>query len=239
MKPRYQLALTRSSVAVLLVLSLLLAMRPALTPAQEATTNAEPLFTGETFVGETSDPDTYVAIVLGGVDGEEARPARGYLCDGDVLAVKVWLEGELTGNQLSLTADDGSRLSGMLNSSGIGGVASLGSGDDVLFTAAPATGLAGLYTVELLPDGRLQGSTSEGADLAGALKVAEATDDGWSVYDVTVAGPDGEATELAFSAETPEGEILRTIVLPDGRAKGRESKKHGTHFSSRDVDWSR
>jgi hypothetical protein len=46
------------------------------TLAQEATPSSEPLFTGATFVGETSDPETYVAVVLSGESGDPSRPAH-------------------------------------------------------------------------------------------------------------------------------------------------------------------
>ncbi len=219
----------RVTLTMLLFLPLLAAL-PAPVVAQEGTPNAGALFIGETFVGETSDPDIYVAIVLGGVEGDASRPARSYLCDGMLSTVDVWLEGEAIGDQLSLSAADGGRLKGVLNPSGIGGAATLGSGLDVVFTAQPATGPAGLYTMKLLPGGRLEGDSAAGATIVGAVQAAEATDAGRFLYDVMATEPDGAATAMTISTGTTEEGTFRTIILPDGRAKGQGKTKRGTNW---------
>lgn len=201
--------------------------------AQEATPPAPPL-KGETFVGETSDPETLVAIVLGGEAGAEPRQARGYLCNGLLRTIDVWLTGEAAGGQLTLAAEDGSQLTGMLNQAGIGGGASLGDGTSLVFTAQPASGLAGLYTVAILPDGRMEGASASGGTLTGALAAEEVKDGERFPYDVLVTTPEGETATIAISTATTEEGEFRTIVLPDGRGKGQGRTKRTRDWTDPD-----
>jgi hypothetical protein len=95
------------AIALILVLvSLLGPASPLSTVAQEATPAATPTpFTGETFVGETSDPDTFVAVVVADGDGgDTARQARAYLCNATT--IDVWLIGVVAGDQLDLSSED-------------------------------------------------------------------------------------------------------------------------------------
>ena len=99
----------RTVLRGLLAVGLITVGHPLITSAQESTPAALAPFVGETFVGRTSDPETLVAIVLGDEAGAEPRAARGYLCNGLLRTIDVWLTGEITGDQLTLTAEDGSR----------------------------------------------------------------------------------------------------------------------------------
>lgn len=224
MDPTGLVALIRQcAIAILWLMAL-----PAMTPpvgAEEGTPAPDAPFMGEAFVGETSDPETLVAIVLG---EEEAgvRPARGYLCNGLLRTVDVWLIGEADGVYLSLAAEDGSQLAGILNPAGIGGAVTLGSGENLLFTAPPATGAAGPYTVEMVEGGRLEGSSATGATLIGALQGDGADDSGRFRYDVNVSLLAGGAATLTISTGTTEEGTFRAIVLPSGEGQGQgESKR--------------
>ena len=215
----------RTVVVALMAAGLAFARDPAKILAQEATPSSQPLFTGETFVGETSDPETIVAIVLGEVAGAEPRAARAYLCNGLLRTIDVWFLGEADGDQLTLAAEDGSQLSGVLNAAGIGGGATLPDGRGLLFTALPATGLAGLYTVAMLPDGRMAGESASGGTLGGALAADDVQDGERFPYDVLVTTPEGETAPLTISTATNEEAEFRTILLSDGRGQGQGKTK--------------
>jgi hypothetical protein len=195
--------------------------------AQPATPTA--IFEGATFVGETSEPDIFVAVVLGGQAGEASRPARAYLCDGVDLSVDAWLVGELVGESLELAAEDGSRLTGVANAAGVGGGATLGDGRSVVFTALPATGMAGLYTVTRLADGRMEGISATGARLVGTVSEGSGAGTEAVPYELEITTPAGEVFTLSvWSGSTEEAE-LRTILLADGRQRGRGKTKPGSN----------
>jgi hypothetical protein len=200
---------------------LIAAGHPVVSRAQERTPAALALFVGETFVGETSDPETLVAIVLGDEIGGEPRPARGYLCNGQLRTIDVWLTGELAGDQLTLTAEDGSRLSGVRNATGIAGGATLGDGTSLLFTALPAQGIAGLYTVEMLSEGRMAGRSASGTTLVGALAEDEAPEGGEYPYAVTLTPPTQDAIPLTLTTMTTDEGEFRIILLPTGEGRGQ------------------
>jgi hypothetical protein len=199
-----------------------LASHPVRLFAQEATPAPLARFAGETFVGETSQPDTFVAVVLGA--GEEAR---GYLCDILGRGIEVWLTGTVADDRLALTAADGSVLTGVVNGAGVGGVATLPDERTLVFTALPATKIAGLYTVAVLPDGRLDGVSSGGATLVGALRAEGASPEERTVFDATLTTPEGESVGVTIGTATTEAGAFRTIVLPDGRSRGQGKTKEG------------
>ena len=224
----------RTVMMALIAAGLAMARNPAKILAQEATPAPQPLFTGETFVDETSDPDTFVAIVLGEVAGSAPHKAQGYLCNGLERTIDVWLTGEATVDLVELTADDGSRLSAVVNAAGIGGGATFPDGRGLLFTALPATGLAGLYTVTMTPEGRMAGGSAAGAELAGMLAEEDVSAGATYRYDVTVTTSDGETAEMPiFTRTTEEGEF-RTIILPDGRGKGQGKTKRTMEWTDPD-----
>jgi hypothetical protein len=200
---------------------LIAADHPVVSRAQEATPSALALFVGEIFVGETSDPETLIAIVLGDEAGGEPRPARAYLCNGRLRTIDVWLTGELAGDQLTLTAEDGSRLSGVRNAAGIAGGATLGDGTSLLFTALPAQGIAGLYTVGMLSEGRMEGLSASGATLVGAVAEDEAPEAGGYPYAVTLTPPTQDAIPLTITTATTEEGEFRLILLADGQGRGQ------------------
>ena len=221
----------RTALRALIVAGAAIAHGPRRALAQEATLDALPLFTGETYVGETSDPETFIAVILGGEAGSEPREARGYLCNGLERTIDVWLTGEAEGDLLNLAAEDGSRLSGVLNAAGVGGGATLPGGRSLVFTALPATDLAGLYTVAILPEGRMEGGSAAGGHLTGELAEDAATSGDRYVFDVTITPPDGRVIPMTFSTATTEEGEFRQILLADGRGKGQGKSKKSRNWT--------
>ncbi len=116
------------------------------------------------FVGEVSDfegePEAvpFVAVVAAGPEGEgEERELRAYLCDGR--DINEWFTGMATGNDLDLTSEGGARFEGSLAPEAATGTMTLDDGQSFTFTANPAAGIAGLYNVNLLPDGQVTGTS--------------------------------------------------------------------------------
>jgi hypothetical protein len=210
----------RTVLGVLVATGLLTTFHPRRAGAQ-ATPDALARVSGETFVGETSDPETFVAIVVEEETGGESRPARGYLCNGLQRSIDVWLTGELTGDQLSLDGEDGSQLSGVRNAAGIGGGATLGDGTSLLFTALPAEGIAGLFSVEMLAEGRMAGRSASGVTLVGELTEEGAPAGGRYAYAVTLTPPTQDAVPLTITTGTTEEGEFRTIILPSGEGRGQ------------------
>ena len=187
-----------------LLAGLLVARSPMKVLAQEATPAAESAIVGATFVGKTSDPNTFVAVVLGGTPDDNVRPARGYLCNGLWQTVDVWLEGEAASGQIALTAADGSWLTATINAAGVGGGATLADGSSLVFAAVPAQGIAGLYSVAVLADGSLQGVSAEDGRFAGEL-LGDATPTGSGfAYAVTVTTAAGAVFAVPLRTATAE-----------------------------------
>lgn len=224
----------RTALKAIVAAGAVIFWRPTGSFAQEATPDAPSLFTGETFVGETSDPKTLVAIVLAGAAGPQPRPARGYLCNGLLRTVDVWLMGEADGDHLTLTAEDGSQLSGIFNPAGIGGGATLEDGTSLLYTARPAEEVAGLYTVQMLPTGTMEGSSASGGTLAGALAADDVQAGERFVYDVILTTPEGDSAAITITTATTDEGTFRTILLPSGEGKGQGKTKKGRHWTDPD-----
>jgi len=106
--------------------------------AQETTTTERAAAEG-VFVGEVEGTDAYVALIS---DGTELR--GGYVCDGK--RTSVWLKpAALSDGQVSLTSRAGEALgTAELSDDGAGGELKL-AGEAHAFSAAPASGKAGLY----------------------------------------------------------------------------------------------
>ncbi|MGH2618412.1 MAG: hypothetical protein ACRDJC_24540, partial [Thermomicrobiales bacterium] len=95
----------------------------------------------------------------------------------------------------------------------------------------------GLYTVAVLPDGRLEGVTAGGGTPVGEL-VEEAPAAGRYSFAATVTTPDGESVAGVIGTATTEVGEFRTIVLPDGRSRGR-GKTKGGQVMDPDMDFQR
>jgi hypothetical protein len=175
-------------------------------------------FEGVTFVGETSDPDLFVALVLG------TDEARAYLCDGRRNV--VWFSGP-AGNTLHMTAINGSELSAYSTVDAIEGEATLADGSTVTFAAAPASSIGGLYEI-VVNDGRVAGAAAGDRRFDGI--VVGALPDGTLLIAGVVAVPEAGMRPLAvFSTPDAAGE-QRWIILEDGRVTGAAKTDRGTGF---------
>jgi len=98
------------------------------------------------------DEELFLAVVVDDASGpDEARTVRGYVCNHEV---GVWLHGEVDGDEVTLSSDDGViEIEGTIASGGVFGVARLGEAESKPFAATAATGDAGLYRAQATLDG--------------------------------------------------------------------------------------
>lgn len=75
----------------------------------------------------------------------------------------------MTGNDLDLTSEGGSRLQGDLASDAATGTANLADGTSLSFEATPATSVGGLFDVTVSADGLLSGTSERGGQIEGQL----------------------------------------------------------------------
>lgn len=224
----------RSAVLTLVLICLMGPDGPSPIAAQEivpATLVGTPTpFTGETFVGRTSDPDTFVAVVVAEPAGDGGeRQARAYLCNATT--IDAWLTGTLTGDRLDLRAEDEAWMKAALGDHGVEGTAALADGTIVSFTAQPATGFAGLYTVTIDADGRLHGVSSRDDELTGRVEPAP----GLRLV-MTLTAAEGETTHIEAATTVAAEGAFRLIVLEDGQARGRGKTKDGQGFIDPTTD---
>jgi hypothetical protein len=197
--------------------------------AQEATPDATagmPRLDGPTFVGATSDPATFVAIVVAEASPDVAeREARAYLCNGADIA--EWLDhGGVTGEgegQLDLSSANGTHLSGTVSAATATGTISLPDGSALTFEAPRAAGAEGLYTFTVAPDGRVDGSSAEGARIDGHLQVTG-----------TITLPDGTATPYQWPVAIDDTAEVRNISLAETGGRGTGRTRKGTRIS---IEW--
>lgn len=179
------------------------AQSPApITPEQLAAMLTDPAFnqpdTSVHFVGVTSDPNVYVAVVDPG-DGTVSI----YLCDGADLG--VWLEGSITDGTIAAENVDGATATGTTDGSTATGSVTLADGSSLEFSAPVAVPPAGLYTREFvhegepmvsrtiqLSDGTAKGKTTAAKcaalDIKWDIHITVATDQGATQDQRTVAG---------------------------------------------------
>lgn len=245
------LALTGGGVMIATVSSRLPARSAPLrqteaTPAPDAATGAAEQFTsqvfaGEGFVGEVQTVPAgvaFVAIVLAeATPGTDAREARALLYGDAESGIREWFPGAVTGSTLDLASDGGARLRGEISAESANGTITMPDGTIIPFNARPATGVAGLYTVFMYPDGRVEGTSESGVQLAGHLGAKE---EGSDLYPITgtLDPPEGDpqafALDIHISAPLREELIpSRFVVLEDGRILGgSKSRKGNVNFYS-------
>jgi hypothetical protein len=164
---------------------------------------------GETFVGRTSDPDVFVAVVLG------ADHATAYVCDGAMFGIAFWFYGQVIRDEIDFVTVEGDRLVGVLSDQGMSGRVILHAGRSLNCAAQRATGAAGLYFLRLLADGRIHGESSTGSVLEGEELQARS---GWESLPVPSAPADwrllGLSSQQAFDAGVT---FTARITLPDTR----------------------
>jgi hypothetical protein len=178
------------------------------------------------FVGVVPGTDIYVAVVAAPPAREgQARAVRVYACDGarGAATVSEWFPGRGT-DAFALTSDSGrAQVRVTLGSDAARGVLSLADGRRLDFSAPPARGIAGLYEVTILPDGRVRGVSESGTRQSGRVSFrpdASGRYHGRGTY--TTA--DGTRSPWASStgARLRRGRVIesRVIVLADGSRRG-------------------
>jgi hypothetical protein len=175
--------------------------------------------TGDTYVGATSNPDLFVAVVVSDDAG-----ARAYLCDST--GISEWLTGTDENSALALTSASGAALAGTIGAQGVTGTATLADGTEVSFAAAPAAGVGGLYTSVITADRRVRGTSSTGGTLDGVIAEEPLAEDRYPLLGfLTAAGGTPVGFVVALDgADVPDE--TRSITLNDGQQRGR-SKKPG------------
>jgi hypothetical protein len=185
--------------------------------SQEEKESANPPVAGS-FVGEAPDADAFVALVADLPEGEgDERQVRAYLCDGQT--VSDWFVGSVEGNDLSLSSDNGAQLEGQLTSDAATGTITDPNGDPVPFEASLATGIAGLYNVDISSDGALSGTSQAGGQLEGQLGNILEENDTYPVSG-TITPPDGQPEDFRALTSPNTTDHHRWIVLADGQIKG-------------------
>ena len=164
-----------------------------------------PTFSGTTLVGETAAPGLLVAIVLGSAaPGDVRQEARAYLCDR---VYTEWFIGTLEGDRLELRSDTGGSLSAQLSGEVATGSVSPSGGPSLTFQAGPATGLDGLYTITMEPDGSVHGTSASGATVEGQVRSTG-----------TIVLPDGEVIEMDGPVLFGTALDIRTILFGEQQA---------------------
>lgn len=148
-------------------------------PPRATTAAPEPVVSGGVYAGRTAGRELTIAIAVSG------ERAVGYACDGK--KIEAWLEGTLTGDQLSLNAKDGTTAQGTVSAGEVAGTLTA-DGETYQFTADSAAPPSGLYEGRadvrgvaarigwiVLPDGTQVGIASVGGDRepAPALDLSE------------------------------------------------------------------
>src|SRR5215218_2922676 len=224
------IALTRRAAARwlsggLLITTLVLLRSSPESRAQDARSDAEAVFTGETFLAETRS-GLFIAVIIGPSEaGTATRPARAFLCndqrDGQLFA------GEVVGDQLTLmpepeeraaTPQPNSRLTGTLSADRVTGEV-IHEGQTVMFVAAPAAGVGGYWEGVRPPGGLVLARSSTGAQFLGQAPPAATETEQGPRYRIEgiVTLPDGTHLPLTLNAAAPEAAVFRTVVLNDGR----------------------
>ncbi len=191
------------------------------------------------FIGQVREsPEvTLVAIVVAPAKGGATKQeVRAYVCDG--VRTVEWFPGSLSGNEGKLKSDDGdAHLRVSLHAGAASGTVTLPDGTSTRFKAEPATGPEGLYSVSLLSDGRLRGTSEDGNRLEGQAPKGAPTQGRYRVpYTVTA---DGKETELVASVSGEPGNFRLLLWRgPDGQILQRGGKTTGpsTGFAIRGTD---
>jgi hypothetical protein len=208
-----------------LIMTLVLLRSSPESRAQDARSDTEAVFTGETFLAETR-PGLFIAVVIGPSEaGTANRPARAFLCN-DQRGGQLFV-GELVGDQLTLilepenravTPQPDSRLTGTLSAGRVTGEV-VHEGQSVMFVAAPAAGVGGYWEGVRPPGGLVLAKSSTGTHFLGQAPLAatETEQGSRDRIEGTVTLPDGTQLPLTLNAAAPEAAVFRTVVLNDGR----------------------
>ena len=115
-------------------------------PSEAApSSTAEPTALQAVYAGETGGSEATVAVAVNG------DRAAAYLCDGDT--VETWLQGSVTGDQISLTGRNTAALTGTISGGVMSGTVTTSTGQAWPFSADEAQPPAGIYEARTTIDG--------------------------------------------------------------------------------------
>ncbi len=185
--------------------------------AQQEGKNGAPPVAGS-FVGEVPPAGAFLAVVADVPEGEgDEREVKAYLCDGQT--VSDWFVGPVEGNDLSLSSNSGAQLEGQLTRDAVTGTITDPNGEAISFEAPLATGIAGLYNVNVTSEGALSGTSQTGGQMEGQLgNILE--ENGTYPVSGAITPPDGQPQDFTALTSPDTSEQHRWIVLADGRVKG-------------------
>ena len=129
-----------SALGIIGLMFTLVACGGSAKPTNTAAANAIP----NTFVGAVPGTDALVALTTNN------GTSLSYVCDSK--QISTWFNGPVNANAVDVTAANGNHLKATLAASGATGTLTI-AGKDFPFTAAPATGDAGLFRAEQAVDG--------------------------------------------------------------------------------------
>ncbi len=181
--------------------------------------------------------EAFVALVASGTEeeGEAQRQVRAYLCDGQ--SINEWFnEGSVEGNELNLRSEGGARLEGSLATEAASGTITLDDGESFTFTADLASGVSGLYDVNISDEGPLRGTSEAGGRIEGEV-AHRPRQDGYYPLIGTITPPNGDPLEFALAAPSAveDGEY-RWVVLSEGEVKGARKNVATGSSSSGYID---
>lgn len=199
------------------------------TSCDSDSTGPEPLVRES--VGKASGLNAYVAIVVLKAVTEGQTEVVAYVCNGPTGlgpgGPAEFFQGLASANAVDLRSEDGdARLRATLSETGAEGTIELAGGTTLTFTTSSAAGAnpAGFYLLSLYADGQQLGNSWGGKRIE-FQSLADGTSKGRVIL------PDGSELSLQYPATrgvivTTTGQS-RTIVLPDGTARGSRTKNTG------------
>jgi len=201
-----------SRYSALPLLSLLFALALVACGGSSAPTNTPAASSGavpNAFVGTVPGTNAFVALTT--TNGSSLS----YVCDSSQTA--TWFSGPVTSNAIDLTAANGNHLKATLGATGASGTLTL-AGKDFPFTAAPASGDAGLFRAEQVVNGQkvIGGWIVNGdGQQRGALNAPHENRDEITAAPVLVVTQ--KASPTTWSVQTPTFGLLtvKRVVDPE------------------------
>jgi hypothetical protein len=185
-----------------------------------------------TFVGSAGASGPSVAVAAAAPKpGATAREVVVYVCDGAGLSEWFRFPALVTGNSVDLKTKSGLKLHATLTRAGVTGTVDLPGRRGVAFSAAPATGIAGLYLLESSVD-KVRGiSGFTKARLTGT--VTRQASGGFRIAGTVVApGKKGRALSGSGALNGPLSKSATWIVSPTGQVKGQAGGGNCSLWSS-------
>ena len=119
---------------------------PSPSPAETAPPpTVEPTTLQSVYSGKTGGGEATVAVAVNG------DRAAAYLCDGT--RIETWLQGSVTGDQISLTGRNTAALTGTISGGAMSGTVTTSTGQAWPFSADEAQPPAGIYEARTTIDG--------------------------------------------------------------------------------------